>query len=259
VRDIRVNVDRPHFTLNPTNCEEMQVAAEVASTEGTTARLGNRFQVAECERLPFKPKLSLKLKGPTHRGAHPALRAVLRARAGDANIARASVALPHSEFLAQEHIKTICTRVQFAAGAGGGEQCPPGSVYGHARAITPLLAQPLEGPVYLRSSSHNLPDLVAVLDGQIQIELAGRIDSARGGIRTTFATVPDAPVSKFVLTMQGGRKGLLVNSRNLCAGVNRASARFTGQNGKPHDFRPLVKPACGARAKKSRHAKQTAR
>ena len=112
--------------------------------------------------------------------------------------------MPHSEFLAQNHIKTICTRVQFAA-----DQCPKGSIYGYVTATTPLLEKPLEGPLYLRSSSHPLPDLVAALHGQIDVDLVGRIDSKNGGIRTTFDAVPDAPVSKFVLTMQGGKKGLL--------------------------------------------------
>ena len=63
----------------------------------------------------------------------------------------------HSEFLAQEHIRTICTRVQFNAGAGNGAQCPKGSVYGKAKAISPLLDEPLKGPVFLRSSNHELP------------------------------------------------------------------------------------------------------
>jgi hypothetical protein len=80
-----------------------------------------------------------------------------------ANIAAAQVTLPHSEFLDQSHIKTVCRRVQYAAGA-----CPAASIYGHAKAITPLLDAPLTGPVYLRSSDHKLPDLVADLDGQIE-------------------------------------------------------------------------------------------
>jgi hypothetical protein len=211
-----------------------------ASTAGTGAPLRDRFQVTNCAVLGFKPALTLKVFGATRRGKYPRLRAELNAPAGQANIGKVSVALPHSEFLAQEHIKTICTRVQYAA-----KQCPAASVYGWARAFTPLLDQPLEGPVYLRSSSNPLPDLVASLDGQIHIDLAGRIDSARGGIRTTFEGVPDAPVSKFVLTMQGGKKGLLVNSRDLCAGVNKATVQMDGQNGKVNDFRPAVKNGCG--------------
>src|SRR5262249_33993458 len=156
------------------------------------------------DRLGFKPKLALKFNGPTHRNAHPALRATLTMPEGGANIAKAQVLLPKTELLENAHIRTICTRVQDAAKA-----CPAAPIYGHARAWSPPPDQPLEGPVYLRSSNHQLPDLVASLDGQIHIDLPGRIDAVNARIRNTFWAVPDAPVSKFVLTMQGGKKGLL--------------------------------------------------
>lgn len=240
VRSIALRMDRPHFTLNPTDCEAMSVTAAAVSVLGQAAQLSNRFQVESCAGLGFKPKLNLRLEGKTTRGGHPRLQAVLKARPGDANIGKASVNLPHSEFLDQAHIKTVCTRVQFAASA-----CPAGSIYGHARAVTPLLDRALQGPVYLRSSSHKLPDLVADLNGQIHVVLDGRIDSIHGGIRSTFETVPDAPISKFTLTMQGAKKGLLVNSTDLCAKTYRAKAVFTAQSGKAITAHPAMKSACG--------------
>jgi hypothetical protein len=246
-RTIQVDVNRPGFTLNPTSCAAMSVRARVESVEGSVANPANPFQVGSCASLPFRPRLSLSLKGSTKRSGHPILRAELRAGAGDANIAKAVVALPHSEFLAQEHIRTICTRVQFAAGT-----CPAGAVYGHARAISPLLDQPLEGPVYLRSSSNLLPDLVADLNGPIHIVLVGRIDSFKGGIRTSFGMVPDAPVSKFVLRMEGGKKGLLANSRDLCISTNRASVSLVAQSGKAVRSRPPLRDGCPKKDKKTR-------
>jgi len=242
IRDIRAALERPSFTLAPTSCEPKAVQATVFGPSGASASASDRFQVGGCSALPFKPRLSLKLSGASRRGAHPALRATLTAKPGEANIAKASVALPHSEFLAQEHIRTICTRVQFAADA-----CPPGSIYGKARAITPLLDAPLEGPVYLRSSSHPLPDMVIALHGQIDVDLVGRIDSHHGGIRTSFEAAPDAPVTKVILEMRGARKGLLVNSRNICKTTNRASVAMVAQSGKPHDFKAPLKADCKGR------------
>ncbi len=243
VRDVQVKMSRPNFTLNPTSCDPMGISGEAISVFDQIAPLFQRFQVGGCKGLDYGPKLALSLKGATKRGGHPKLRAVLTAKFGEANTARASVALPKSEFLENAHIQTVCTRVQFAA-----ENCPAKSIYGHATATTPLLDEPLEGPVYLRSSSHKLPDMVAALKGPasrpIKVELDGRIDSVNGGIRSTFDLVPDQPVTKFVLSMQGGKKGLLVNSRNLCAGTNRAAAKFNGQNGKVHDFNPVLKNDC---------------
>ena len=253
VRDIRVEVDRPGFTLNPTNCSQMAIGAALwgggsdpfSVADDAPFSLSQRFQAANCSGLGFRPKLSFRLTGGTKRTANPALRAVVSARPGDANIGKAVVALPRSLFLEQSHIRTICTRVQFAA-----QSCPAGSIYGRAQAVTPLLDEPLEGPVYLRSSNNPLPDLVADLRGIVNIEVIGRIDSVKGGgIRSTFASVPDAPVSKFTLSMQGGKKSLLVNSRNLCAKQLRVKAKLTGQNGAILRSKPLLKTSCPKKSK----------
>ena len=239
-RTIYVEIDHPNFTLNPTSCKPKSIDATVTSSQGAVAKPSTRFQAVDCRSLPFKPKLTFHLRGGAKRGAHPRLRAVLEARPGDANIGAASVALPHSEFLDQAHIGTVCTRVQFAV-----HICPAASIYGHAVAKTPLLDKPLSGPVYLRSSSNQLPDLVVLLAGEIEVELASRVDSVNGGIRNTFEFVPDAPVTSFVLTLKSGSKGLLVNSTDLCAKAHRATAKFTAQNGRKLTLHPEMQASCG--------------
>jgi hypothetical protein len=239
IRSVAVNLDRSQFTRNPTSCSPFAITGVAAALTGQSVPLSSRFQVGECASLGFAPKLALSLKGGTKRSDHPALKAVLTTTGKEANIARAAVTLPRSEFLENAHIRNVCTRVQFAAGA-----CPASSIYGTARAFTPLLDKPIEGPVYLRSSNNQLPDLVADLKGQINVVLDGRIDSVHRGIRNTFELVPDAPVSKFVLEMKGGKKGLLVNNRNLCKSTNRATVLFDGHNGKTADSQPLVKNSC---------------
>ena len=113
------------------------------------------------------------------------------------------------------------------------------------KGVFPLLKKPLKGPVYLRSSNNLLPDLVADLHGQVDINLVGFIDSVNGRIRTIFDAVPDAPVKKFMLEMQGGKKGLIVNSRNLCLSKPQARVNFRGQNGRVYDSRPVIKTSCG--------------
>ena len=247
VRDIRVSVDKPDFTFNPTSCDPSEVGAELwgggtdlfGSADDSPFSLASRFQAANCASLGFKPRLSLALKGGTKRGGHPALTGTYRPRAKDANLENLVLRLPRSAFLDQAHIRTICTRVQFAA-----KSCPPGAIYGKATAYTPVLDEPLRGPVYLRSSNHNLPDFVADLHGLVDVEAVARIDSKNGGIRATFEDVPDAPLSKVVVQMQGAKKGLIVNSRNLCGAKAKANAQFTGHNGKRFKARPVVKAKC---------------
>jgi hypothetical protein len=247
LRDLRVDIDRPNFALAPTSCEPKSVGATVQGTAGNSATVSERFQVGGCGALKFKPGISLTLKGGTKRSDHPALKAVLTypQKGNYANTAKASVGLPHSEFLDQAHIHTICTRVQFAADA-----CPKGAIYGKAKAFTPLLDKPLQGPIYLRSSSNPLPDMVLDLHGQIDVVAVGRIDSHKGGIRTSFEAVPDAPLSKVVVELPAGKKGLLVNSRNICKHTNRATARFTAHNGKSSESRPVLKSGCGGKGSK---------
>ena len=256
LRSVEIKITRQGFTLNPTSCNPMTAISKLRGLNGATATPSSRFQVGGCRALQFKPQLKLRVIGKTNRNAKPRLKAVLTAKPGEANIARAQVNLPHSEFLEQNHIKTVCTRVQFAEGDGHGSACPKGSIYGRARAWTPLLDRPLEGSVYLRSSSHKLPDLVAALNGQINIALAGKVDSGKNqGIRNTFEVVPDAPVSRFVLEMFGKKKGLLVNSENLCSpkAKRKAIVRFTGQNGKVRAFKPLVQNQCTAHKQAKKH------
>jgi hypothetical protein len=160
------------------------------------------------------------------------------------------VRLPRSAFLDQGHIRTICTRVQFASNT-----CPLGSIYGHVTAKTPLLEETLQGPVYLRSSNHNLPDLVFALHGIVDVEATGRVDSVNGGIRTTFEEIPDVPISEVVVDLEGGKKGLIQNSKNLCAQANHARIQFGAHNGKTFSSKPVV----GARCPKGRGGKQQGR
>ncbi len=269
LRDIRAYVDRPNFVLNPTNCTRTSTASTLlgsgldfgSEADDRPVTVSTPFQAADCAALPFKPRLSLKLKGGTKRGSHPALKATLNMSGiGEAGVHRAEVILPKSEFIENAHFNTICTRVQFKQGNHPGEQCPAGSVYGHAVAKTPILSEPLEGPVFLRSSEHQLPDVVASLhNGQIDVVLDGHVDSVKGRLRNTFESTPDAPVSSVVISLLGGKKGLFVNSTNLCKATHSAEANFTGQNGKEWDFKPEVKPTgCGGKAKKQKRAKRRA-
>ncbi len=257
LRDIRAYIDRANFTLNPTSCEKFTVASAMNGSglrfgdpnDNTLATATSPFQAFDCASLDFKPRISLKMKGGTKRGAHASLQVVVRPRSGEANIRSAQVTLPPSLFLEQGNIETICTTAQFAA-----HNCPKGSIYGHVRAFTPLLEAPMEGPAYLRSSSHTLPDLVFALRGHgVEVDVAGRIDSVKGGLRGTFPIVPDAPVSKFVLKLNAGKRGLLINAENLCRKRQPVVAKFIGHANRGWRLHPELKAEC---KKKKGHRKR---
>jgi hypothetical protein len=250
LRSVRINLDRPGFTLNPTDCKPNALGGNLVGSEGTPASLLTGFQVANCADLPFKPYLGLKLTGGVNRRGHPAIHALLHANDGEANTSRVVVKLPKGEQVDNAHLRTICTRVQFAANT-----CPPGSLIGEAQARTPLLDNPISGNVYLRSSNNKLPDMAVKLRGQIDIELAGRIDTTEGGsLRTTFAGLPDAPVSAFALNLFGGKRGIVINSESLCGKPKRAIVNMVGQNGSRLTRRPKLDASCGS-SRKHRHSR----
>jgi DNA-binding HxlR family transcriptional regulator len=146
------------------------------------------------------------------------------------------------ELLDQSNIRAVCSRAELAS-----KSCPKASIYGSARAWSPLLAKPLQGPVYLGVGfGHELPDLVADLNGQIRVLLHARIDRDRvGGIRSTFEVVPDAPVTRFVLKMRDGRrKSLIEDSGDVCLEPQRAFAKFVAHNGLLDSFRPTISTSC---------------
>ena len=247
LRSLTVELSRKFFFRNGTSCKASSVTGSLAgggndpsnAADLTSHAVSAGAWLEGCKALGFKPRLKLSLAGQTKRSGHPHLKATLSARSvRDADVGSLSVALPHSLFLDQASLGTVCTRVQFAAA-----QCPTKSIYGYARAWSPLLEAPLEGPVYLRSSSNKLPDLVAHLQGQVTIDLDGRIDSHKGGIRTSFESVPDLPVSKFELNLPGGKGGLLVASKNLCAAPVKAEVKAVAHNSRVANLNQVVKPA----------------
>jgi hypothetical protein len=248
-RSLRITLDRRRFTLNPTSCDPFAVESTVSGGEGAVALLRTHFQAASCSSLGFEPSLRLKLTGGLKALAHPAIHAILRPRPDDANLSRVAVTLPPGELVDNDHVGTVCTRVQFAA-----SRCPAGSRIGHASVLTPLLDDPIAGPVWLRSSNRKLPDVVMDLRGQINLELVGHVDSVNGRLRTTFSPLPDAPVSLVRFDLLGGQKGLLVNSEGLCGHKKRLTVSMAGQNGDARHSRPRLQAQCkaGASARKGR-------
>lgn len=234
---IEVNVFRPRFTVNPTTCRRpFFIVSEIFGGGGDPndpskwqkAERASRTQMTDCRALRFKPKFHARIfggKNQTKRARNPKFRAIFDARKDDANLRRAAFILPRATILDQSHIRTICTRVQLAA-----NKCPKAAIYGHARATSPLLAGRLKGPVYLTSSDNPLPDLLVDLRGQVNIRLRGVISSQNGRLKTVFPKTPDVAVNKFILVMKGGNRGLLVNSRNLCARQTTGFLNLLAQN-----------------------------
>lgn len=274
LRSVNVDVDRPNFAINPTSCAAKQVKATLTSVDGAVHRTASRFQASDCAALRFSPKIAMRLAGKnqTRTGGHPALSTVLTQAKGQANIAKAKATLPPSVALDAQNSfdpKLVCDYDKSLKA-----DCPASSIIGKATALTPVLNKPLRGKVHLvqgikfgpkGNRIRTTPALLVKLRGEVAIDLRAQTTTEKGTNRliTTFPAVPDAPVSKFSLTIDGGKKGILVVTRtakrklNLCSAKQVANVETDGQNGKSADFATAIKTPCaknprGAKGKRSK-------
>jgi len=269
IKSVSVTMNRPDFTVNPTSCDVMAVTGTPTSTGGMSAPESSRFQVGGCAALPFSPKLKMVLsgKGKTKSGDHPTLTSTLTQTGGQANISKVRVALPLNFALDPNNSQHVCSYQIAQAVTTGPADCPASTLIGHATAITPLLSKPLTGPVYLvqgiRMSHgvqiHTLPSLLIPLRGQIALDLRAQTSVSGGKLVTTFPTIPDAAVSKFTLTINGGKKGILVitgRGRNICTGPQITDATLTAQSGKATNPNIKMSTPCKTPHKIKHHSKK---
>ena len=241
VREIRVYIDRPDFALNPTNCDQQTFSASVIGggadptnpTDEDPVTVNAPFRVTACQALQFKPAFKATTSGKTSRTDGASLNVKLSyPQSGEANIHSVHVELPKSLPSRLTTLQKACTEGQFASNPSG---CPSASVVGYAKAITPILPVPLQGPAYFVShGGAKFPELILVLQGYgVTIDLAGEtfINSKTGVTSSTFANVPDAPVSSFELNLPQGKFSALAANGNLCTQNLVMPTEFVAQNG----------------------------
>ncbi|MBB4662627.1 hypothetical protein [Conexibacter arvalis] len=274
LRTLNVTMDRDQFMVNPTNCSRASVDGVIGSQTGTEVARSARFQVADCAALPFKPKLTLtagNARRSPRNGLTMPLTATLKMTPGQANNRLVRVDLPRTVNARLEVINNdkACTMEQFIA-----DRCPQS--IGSATAVTPLLQEPLTGPIYLvRNPARRLPDMVVRLRGQgtaslVAVDVTGKITINRNlTLRTAFDTIPDVPITSFKLSLVAGKRGAVGAIGNFCtARVRKASVArlaFRAQSGKRVNVNQRMKVAgCksarqSAKAKRGRGAKRAAK
>jgi hypothetical protein len=274
VRDVTVKIDRSGFMRNPTDCSPQTIRAILASNEGANATRDYPFQASGCRNLGFKPKLTLRLTGKKQKttGKHPGIRAQVTQLGGESGVEKAVVRLPKSLALDVNNAQALC---EFADGTKDDleNHCPKGSIVGRARAVSPLLREPLTGDAFFvkniridpdtGNQIRTLPMIIVALRGEVAINLRGVSDTTKSGrLVNTFDNVPDAPIDRFNLNIAGGKNGILAVTRtrrariNLCAKPKShvAEADFDGQNGKTFDRDITMKTPCAKKAAKKKRA-----
>jgi hypothetical protein len=236
IRTLNVAVTRPGFIFNPTHCSGLQVGAGVEAEQGASANLTSAVSLEGCARLPFSPRLSASTRARTSKSQGASLDVKVTSGAGQANVGAVRVALPKQLPARLTTLQKACTEATFAANPA---LCPAASLVGTAKAVTPVLSVPVTGPVYLVShGGAAFPDVVVVLQGEgVTVELVGNTD-IKGQITTsTFASVPDAPISSFEISLPEGPHSALAGNLpakakgNLCSAKLAMPTVITGQNG----------------------------
>jgi hypothetical protein len=245
LKGVAVTIDRSSFLFNPTNCSVLAIGGTVTSTEGTVQQVSAPFQASGCDALPFAPKLEAKTSSKTSKSQGAGLSVLLTQKPGESNIKSVSVQLPKQFAARSDTLAGVCPDATFNAGAS---KCPASSEVGTVGAVTPLLRAPLGGKVYLVGHSGQLPTLEAILSGSgITLNLTSTIGLG-AGISSTFAAVPDAPITRFQLDLPRGPHSALGTTADLCTGKLTIPATIVSQSGKTlKTTYPLAVSDCGVK------------
>ena len=251
IRELALTLDRPGFMRNATSCAPLAVSATFTSQEGASATASAPYQAERCDALRFSPRISARLgaRGLTGPKSKPPLTTVITVPPGQAATRTVSVTLPPVVGVDLARLESRCTLAQAAAGA-----CPPAARVGSAKATTSLLPVPLTGDVYLADlAGQGLPGLLVRFTSPARLDLAGTVEFTPQGTKSTFSGVPDVPLERFELALDGGKSGALITPTgvDLCKDP-RPSIRgeFASHSGATatHSERVTI-AGCGPRAK----------
>jgi hypothetical protein len=259
IKHVNVTITRPGFTFNPTNCSPLPITGAINSAEGASSPVSVPFQVTNCAVLKFTPKFTVSTSAHTAKATGASLTTKLSEPTGalgtQANITKVKVDLPLQLPSQLKTLQKACLAAVFEANPAG---CPPESIVGHAKVVTPLLPVPLTGPAYFVShGGEAFPSLTIVLQGYgVTVDLVGATSIKKGITSTTFNTVPDTPFNTFELTLPQGKYAALAANLpakakgSLCGQNLKMPTLFVAQNGlEIHQSTAISVTGCSKAAK----------
>ncbi|MGN6371585.1 MAG: hypothetical protein ACTHM1_01125 [Solirubrobacteraceae bacterium] len=231
LKSLTVTVNRPDFTLNPTNCGGLATESLLTSTFGSTQLVSSPFQASGCSSLAFKPTFAAKTNAKASRRNGASFEvSVGYPASSQANLKSVFVQLPKQLPSRLSTLNKACPEATFKANPA---TCPTASAVGAASATTPVLPGTLSGPAYFVShGGASFPDLDIDLSGDgVKVILVGATNITTGITTSTFASIPDVPVSSFHLKLPAGPFSALAARGNLCGAPLVMPTTLTAQNG----------------------------
>jgi hypothetical protein len=261
IKWLTVTVDRAGFEFNPTSCDPGPVTATLTGYQGATSTGSYPFNTSNCTSLPFKPVVSASTLGKTSKANGASLALAFKSESGEAHVARTILTIPATLPARLSTIQKACLARIFEANPA---TCPEGSDIGTAVVHTPVLKNPVAGPIYLVSHGNAAwPDAELVLQGEgITVILDGQTAIKKGVTTSSFLSVPDVPFETVEANLpEGPHSALTMNSSlaekahyDLCGQHLSIPTQLTGQNGTlVNDSVKVAVQGCGAvKASKAR-------
>ena len=198
IKTVNVTIDKPGFMFDPTNCSQLQITGSVAGVlpgggAGSTVPVSSPFALTGCANLPFKPSFKVSTQAKTSKASGASLNVKAGSGTGQANIGKVRIVFPKQLPARLTTLQKACPDSVFDVNPVG-LPCGVGNRTSRAAAHTPVLTNPLIGPVYLVSHGGvAFPDAVIVLQGEgITLYLDGNTNIKKGITSSTFNSVPDA-------------------------------------------------------------------
>ena len=201
LRSLSVAINKVELPVQPELLRGLSTDSVLGSQAGAIAKAATPFQVTNCTALPFKPVFTASSPTAPSRANGASLEVGFTQPAHQANIRSVVASLPKVLPSRDSTLKLACPEATFKSGY---KNCPPGSKVGSATVGTPVLPDKLTGPAYLIShGGAAFPDLDLFLEGDngVKVVLIGNTDITKGITTSTFASVPDVPVSSFLLNL----------------------------------------------------------
>jgi hypothetical protein len=251
IRQLNLNINRDGFLRNPLTCDAKTGSGTFGSGDGRTVNVTAPFTATGCDTLAFNPKVAAVIGSASQPAAvdsHPPVSTVVTQPDHEAAILKSVVTLPQGLNPNVAALGTLCSAEQLSANS-----CPAASKVGSAKAFSPLLPDPLAGPVYLVENPGGLPKLVIRLGGLFSLDLTGNTALQGGRLVTTLSGLPATPVSRFELNIDGGSQGLFTVSDSLCTASRSIDAAFDSHTGQhASDSRAVSTVGCRAASTSSK-------